>query len=419
MTSRERVRKAINHEEVDRIPVDMGGTEVTSIAVSTYARLRKALGLPDKAVKVIEPYQMLAEVEAEVRQKLGIDTIGLQFPTTCFGFRNENWKPWRLFDGTEVLVPGLFITREDKKGNLLLYPQGDTSASPSAKMPKEGYYFDPIVRQQAIEKSRLNPEEWVEDQYSLFRDEDLQYLEETVGNLYKNSALSVIGCFWQGGFGDMGQITAPSVKNPRGIRDPQEWIMAHALYPEYITGIFSLQCEIVLENLELYHQAVGDKIDVIGVSGTDFGAQNASYISPDMYRELYKPFHKRVNEWIHKNTPWKILYHSCGSVISLLDDFVEAGFDILTPVQCSAKGMEPAFLKDKYGEKLVFWGGGVNNQETLPFGTPDEVRKEVTERCQIFGKNGGYVFNAIHNIQPNIPTENIIAMFETVKNFKF
>ncbi|GAI01068.1 unnamed protein product, partial [marine sediment metagenome] len=138
---------------------------------------------------------------------------------------------------------------------------------------------------------------------------------------------------------------------------------------------------------------------------------------PDMYRDIYKPFHKMVNEWIHKNTSWKIFYHTCGSIVSLLDDLVETGVDILNPVQCSAVGMNPTLLKEKYGERLVFWGGGVDTQRTLPFGSPEQVRREVAERCRIFERKGGFVFNAIHNIQPKTPTENIIAMFEAVKNF--
>lgn len=417
MTSRERIRKAIKHEQPDRIPIDLGSTPVTGIAASTYARLRRALGLARRRVKVIEPFQILAEVDAEVIEKLGVDTIGLQPPTTMFGFANENWKPWRLFDGTEVLIPGLFNTTQDRDGNLLLYPHGDTSAPPSGKMPKGGYYFDGIVRQETIDEKHLDPHEWVKDQYSVFTEEELRYLEETAKNLYQNTDLSLVGCFWQGGFGDIATVPGLSVRHPKGIRNPQDWIMAHALYPKYIKGIFSLQCEIVLQNLKLYYQALGDKIDVIIVSGTDLGAQKASSISPDMYRDIYKPFHKMVNEWIHKNTSWKIFYHTCGSIVSLLDDLVEVGVDILNPVQCSAAGMDPLFLKEKYGDKLVFWGGGIDTQRTLPFGTPEQVRREVAQRCQIFRKKGGFVFNAIHNIQPKTPTENIIAMFETVKDF--
>jgi uroporphyrinogen-III decarboxylase len=419
MNSRERVRKAINHQETDRIPLDLGSTLVTGIQASTYAKLRQALGLKDKLVRIADPFQMLGEVDLEVIEKLGIDTIGLWLPTNVFGFKNENWKLWKLFDGTKVLVPEKFTTKRDDEGNVYLYPQGDNSVPPGAKMPREGYYFDLLVRQEPLDERNLNPEDWANQQYSIFSEETLKYLENKADELYKNTELCIIGEFIDASFGDISVVPGPALKNPKGIRDPVRWITAHIEYPDYIKGIFELQCEIALKNLELSYQAVGNKIDVIYVSGTDLGTQNAPFISPDMYREFYQPFHKRVNDWIHKNTSWKTFYHSCGSIVAFLDDFVEAGVDILNPVQTSAKDMDPKRLKEKYGDKLVFWGGGIDTQRTLPFGTPEEVRKEANERCQIFGKGGGFVFNTIHNIQSKVPIENLMTMFQTVKEFKF
>ncbi len=193
--------------------------------------------------------------------------------------------------------------------------------------------------------------------------------------------------------------------------------MAYHLYPDYVKDVFAFQTEITLKNLELYKQALGDKILVVGISGADFGTQQGELISPDMFREFFAPFYSRMNEWVHKNTAWKTLFHTCGSVVNLLDEFVACGVDILNPVQCSAKGMRPEFLKSKYGGKLVFWGGGIDTQRTLPFGTQAEVRAEVFERLEIFSQNGGYVFNAIHNIQPDTPSANIIAMFDAVREF--
>jgi len=415
MTSRERVRKAINHKVPDRIPLDLGSTLVTGIQASTYAKLRKALCLEGRPVKIADPFQMLAEVDMEVREKLGIDTIGLWLPTNIFGFKNENWKPWKLFDGTEVLVPEKFVTTEDAEGNIYIYPQGDTKAPPCAKMPKGGYYFDVIVRQEPVDEKELNPEEWVRQQCSIFSEETLRYLEEISNKLYKNTDLCIVGEFIDASFGDIAFVPGPSVKYPKGIRDPKFWYMAHIEYPSYIKEIFELQCEIALRNLELSYEAVGDKIDVIMLSGTDFGTQNGPFISPDMYREFYKPFHKKVNDWVHQHTSWKTFYHSCGSIVEFLDDFVEAGVDILNPVQTSAKGMDPKMLKEKYGDKLVFWGGGVDTQKTLPFGSPDEVKEQVKERCRIFGEGGGYVFSAIHNIQSKVPVENLLAMFEAIR----
>lgn len=419
MNSRERVRKAINHQETDRIPLDLGSASMTGIQASTYAKLREALGLKDQAVKIIDPFQMTAKVEPEIREKLGIDTIGIWLPTNVLGFKNENWKPWKLFDGTKVLVPEKFNTKRDDEGNIYLYPQGDISVPPCAKMPQGGYYFDLLIRQEPLDERKLNPEDWAKQQYEVLDEETLKYLENKADELYKNTELCIIGRFIDASFGDISRVPGPAIKNPKGIRDPVRWLIAHIEYPDYIKGIFELQCEIALKNLKLSYEAVGNKIDVIIANGSDLGTQNGPFISPDMYREFYQPFNKRINDWIHKNTSWKIFYHSCGSIFAFLDDFVEAGVDIINPVQTSAKDMDPKILKEKYGDKLVFWGGGVDTQRTLPFGTPEEVRKEVNERCQIFGKGGGFVFNTIHNIQSKVPIENLMAMFQTVKEFKF
>jgi uroporphyrinogen-III decarboxylase len=135
-----------------------------------------------------------------------------------------------------------------------------------------------------------------------------------------------------------------------------------------------------------------------------------------MYRSLYKPFHEKVNGWIHRNTPWKIFFHSCGSIVDLLDDFVDVGVDIINPVQCSARGMGAEGLKQRYGRRLVFWGAGVDTQRTLPFGTPQEVYDEVRQRVRIFNAGGGFVFNTIHNIQQNIPVDNMMALVRALRD---
>ncbi len=182
---------------------------------------------------------------------------------------------------------------------------------------------------------------------------------------------------------------------------------------DYVYAIFERQCEIALQNLASLYQAVGNKIDMIFMTGTDFGTQNGPFISPKAYRRLYQPFQKRLNDWVHQNTTWKIFIHSCGSIIKLLPDFIEAGFDILNPVQTSATGMDPQTLKSEFGDQIVFWGGGIDTQKTLPFGTADEVRQQVKERIDIFGPGGGFVFNSIHNVQAGVPVENLLALYES------
>jgi len=415
MTSRERVKLAINHKEADRIPLDLGSTLVTGIQASIYSKLKNALGISKGLVKVYDPYQMLAEVEDELKQLLGVDTYGIQLPVTIFGYRNEDWKTFKMFDGTEVLISGNFEYDVLENGDIVQYPKGDRGAPPSGKMPQGGYYFDTIVRQEPIDESRLDPKEWVEQTYSLYTDEDLEYLEKTSRWYYENTNYSLLGNFWGAGFGDIAIVPGPHIPHPKGIRDPEEWYVSTITRKQYIKEIFQYQFELQMKNLKLYREAVQDRIDIIVMSGTDFGAQDGPFISPSLYREVFKPLHKAMNDWIHENTNWKTFYHSCGSDVDFLDDFVSAGVDILNPVQISASGMDPNFLKKNYGDKLVFWGGGVDTQKTLPFGTPEEVKKEVENNMLIFGKDGGFVFNTVHNIQATVPVDNLVAMFETVR----
>ncbi len=415
MLSRDRIRAALEHRRPDRVPLDLGSTSVTGIAVGTYARLRAALGLPPDPPQVADAFLMLAEVDDDLRDRLGIDTTGLRPLGTRFGFRNENWKPWRLFDGTEVRVPGGFNPTQAENGDLLLHPHGDVTLPASARMPHGGYYFDAIVRQEPIDWERLDPAQWVEGMYSVYGEEDLRYLEARSADIYRNSDRALILSLSGGAFGDISHVPAVGLPHPKGIRDPLDWYVAHVTHPEYIKGIFERQCEIALENARLLWQAVGSRGEAVYVSGTDFGTQQGPFISLDMYRELYKPFHRRVNDWIHQHTTWKVFYHSCGSIVHLLDDLVEVGVDIINPVQCSAAGMDPAWLKETYGDRLVFWGGGVDTQHTLPFGTPEEVYREVQERLRVFSPGGGFVFTPVHCIQQNVPVENLLAMFEAVR----
>jgi uroporphyrinogen-III decarboxylase len=215
-------------------------------------------------------------------------------------------------------------------------------------------------------------------------------------------------------FGDIAHVPAPWLKDPKGIRDIEEWYISTVSRKEYIKEVFAGQAEIALKNLKLFYQAVGDRVHVVYLDGADLAAQNTLFCSPQTYRELYLPFSKKLNDWIHANTGWKTMKHCCGACEPLIEGFIEAGFDILNPVQTSAKGMAPEHLIDRYGGRIVFWGGGVDTQQTLPFGTPDEVRRQVTERLRIFGQKGGFVFNTIHNIQCNTPIENVLAVFEAL-----
>jgi uroporphyrinogen-III decarboxylase len=220
------------------------------------------------------------------------------------------------------------------------------------------------------------------------------------------------------GLGDVAEIPGPFLRNPRGIRDIEGWLMAHLMFPDYVRAVFEYQTAMALKNLEMYRQAVGDRIQVIWLSGTDFGTQCSLMPSRETFIEMYTPYYKKVNDWIHQNTTWKIFYHTCGAVESLIEDFIDMGMDILNPVQCSAAGMDPGHLKKTYGDRIVFWGGGVDTQRTLPVGTPGEVRSQVRERLETFSPGGGFVFATIHNIVAKVPPENIVAMFDAIREFR-
>jgi hypothetical protein len=386
--------------------------------VDTVYRLRQALHLdePGTPVKVVEPYQMLGEIKPDLMQVLRVDVIGLGKPATMFGFKNEGWKPWTTFEGTPVLVPEGFNTEPDSNGDILMYPEGDRSVAPSGRMPKGGFYFDAIVRQPPLDEQKLNVEDNLEE-FGPISEQDLAYLREEVQRLYAETDKAILANFGGTAFGDIALVPALWLKHPRGIRDIEEWYISTKSRRDYVYRVFERQCEIGLENLGKIHGMVGDRVTAVVVTGTDFGTQNGPFISPGAYRDLYKPFHQEVNNWIHRHTSWKSFIHSCGSVRALIPDFLEAGFDILNPVQCSAAGMIPTELKHDFGDRVTFWGGGVDTQRTLPFGSPDEVRTEVRERLQIFSAGGGYVFNTTHNVQARVPVENVLAMYDTVRDF--
>jgi hypothetical protein len=418
LSSRERVQLALDHQEADRLPLDLGGSAVTGMHVSAVYRLRQALALdaPGTPVKVIEPFQMLGEIQPDLIELLGVDVVPLVSETTFFGFKNGGWKAWTTFDGTPVLVPAGFNTQPEPNGDVLLYPEGDKSVPASGRMPKGGWYFDAIVRQPPIDDETLRVEDNLEE-FGPLSDEEVAYFAAEAERLYTQTDKAIFASLVGSSFGDIAFVPGTQLKHPKGIRDVAEWYMSTVTRHDYVYQVFERQCDIALANLEKLYPLLGERISVLFVTGTDFGMQTGPFISPQAYRELYQPFHKRVNDWVHSHTGWKTFIHSCGSVWTLIGDFIEAGFDIMNPVQCSAANMDPAQLKEKFGQRITFWGGGVDTQRTLPFGTPDQVRQEVRERIKIFGPGGGFVFNTIHNVQPQTPVENLLALYEAVREF--
>ena len=416
MNGRQRLASTLAHQPPDRVAVDFGASFVTGIHVSAVTRLRRhLLGDTGFLVKVIEPYQMLGEVDDELRAALPIDVIGVPGRKSIFGTESRDWKPFTLFDGTECLVPGQFNVTRAPGGGWHIYPEGDTSVAPSGHMPQGGYFFDSIIRQPPVDDDRLNPEDNLEE-FAPLDEGDLAYYRAQKRWLDEHRDLGALLVVPGAAFGDIALVPAPWLKNPRGIRDVEEWYVSTVARKDYVLEVFERQCSIAERNLNTLIDLFGDTVQVAVMTGTDFGTQRGLFISLDSYRTLFQPFHRRLNDIIHRRSPWKTFIHSCGDVYPLVPDFIAAGFDILNPVQCSAAEMDPARLKREFGRDVTFWGGGIDTQHTLPFGTPEEVYRQCRERIDILGPGGGFVFNAIHNIQGPTSAEKMLAMFRAIRD---
>ncbi|GHV79297.1 methyltransferase [Spirochaetia bacterium] len=418
-TPRKRLDNTLHHRDPGKVVLDMGSTSITGINANALAALRDALGLEKRPVKIYEPLQLLGIVEDDLREALGLCVAEVTNDFTIFGYQNKNWKPWKLPSGLDVLVGDNFVTSIDEKtGYTYIHPQGDRNAPPAGRLPPKGFYFDNCFRTyKEFDEDNFDGREDFAEDYKVYTDEQLRTIENHCNDLYNNTDLGLIGGGALAGLGDFAYFPGPHIPYPKGMRDLQDWICVHQTSPDYVHQIFGLQTEVGLENAKLFKQACGDKIQVMQISGTDFGTQRGPMMSPESFRTFYQPYYKQINDWIHKNTAWKTFFHTCGSIVDFLPDFYETGIDVLNPVQCSAAGMDPRMLKEKWGDKFTFWGGGVDTQKVLPFGTPEEVYAQVTERLSIFAPGGGFVFNTIHNIQGPTPVANILAVFNAVKDY--
>jgi uroporphyrinogen-III decarboxylase len=412
-SSKQNFVKTVNHQQPDKVVVDFGSAPVTGIHAVIVEKLREYYGLEKKPVKIIEPYQMLGELDADLIREMNIDVIGLGGEKNMFGIPNKDWKLHKTFWGQEVLFPGEFNFTYNDNGDILIHPEGDTSVRPSAMMPKTGYFFDAIERQGPVDDSTLKVEDNLEE-FGRVTDHDLEFWKEQIRTI-EESGKAVLANLGGTALGDIALVPAVQMKDPKGIRGVSEWYISTLIREDFVKEIFDRQTDIAVENLKDFYNVIGNKIDVVYICGADFGTQNSTFCSPDAFARVWLPYYKKVNDWIHQNTGWKTFKHSCGSIISLLDHFIEAGFDIINPVQINAEGMDPKVLKRRFGERIVFWGGGVDTQGVFAFGTPRQVKEQVKRQVGILNENGGFVFNTVHNIQANVPFENVVAMLEALK----
>jgi len=409
MTSRQRVLKAFEFELPDRIPIDFSGHRSSGLSASIYAGLRKALGLEPKPVRIYDPIQQLAVLDDDILDLFGVDTIELG---RAFATEDEHWQPWTLPDGQDCFMPAWVNLQREQNRWIIRSDSGRVIA----QMPDGAFFFEQVyypfyddeVDIDNLEKA-MSESMWhtVASPPGPLADGDAGYhlLKEKAVKFRKSTDRAIIGLFG-GNLLESGQML---------FRNDQ-FLMNLALDPEGVHNFLDRLVEKHLRDLERFLSAVGNSIDII-LFGDDLGMQSGPQISPEMYREFFKPRHQLMWQRTKELADVKIMLHCCGGVRELLPDLIDAGLDTINPVQTTARGMDPEGLKKDFGKDIVFWGGGCDTQHILPNGSPEQVYRHTTEQLDVMSRSGGFVFQQIHNILPGVSPENIISMFSAVKDF--
>lgn len=407
MNSRERVLKAVNFEKPDRVPIDLGGIRASGISAELYAKLKQRMGL-DTPTRIHDTMQILAELEMEVIDRLHVDVLPLEPATAQWAGQDASMGVRKtLFRGLDVYFqPGTKITEKNDGSWMLVDDQG----SEFARMPKDGYYFDftwPTMSGEKIDPNLFKPVDTVTD-------EELRIFQERGRFLFENTDKALLG--WGACISLVGLSALLGDNITQGSLD--KWMIMLMTEKETAHEMMGRAVDAAISRTRLYHQAVGDYCFAWGVGSDDAGTQRGEFMSPELFTEMIKPHYQRLCDWVHENTNWKTYLHSCGSIYNYIPEWIEAGVDILNPIQISAANMEPEKLMKDFGGKIVFWGGGCDTQNILPRATPEEVRQHVKQNMEIFSAgSGGYVFTQVHNIQQDVPVENAEAMLAAAYEF--
>ncbi len=411
MNSRERILAAINHIEPDMVPIDFGGHRSSGIFAIAYDKLKKALGITSGDIYVYDMVQQLAIVEPEVLDTFGVDTVEMG---RGFMHDDSEWKEWVLPDGTPCKIPA-FVNLE-KRGSdwFIVSNEGlDLAIQKEGMVLFEQIYW-PWGDKDICEQDFFDIDDafahsvWTNvpapGGHIPLTDDGLKELAAGAKALRESTDRAIIFLFG----GNLFEV-------PQYLYGMEKYLMFMVSYPEDCIRLSEALCDFYLKNLEKMLPAIGQYVDII-LFGDDYGGQNGPLISPRMYREYFKPYHKKMWKRVKELAPHlKIHLHSCGSIEPILNDLIDAGLEMANPVQISCKGMDPRQLKETYGDRFTFWGGGCDTHRVLPYGTPEEVKRHVKEQVAIFSPGGGFVFQQVHNIMANVSPENIIAMFEAVR----
>ena len=409
MTSRERVLAAIAHREPDRVPLDLGATPSSGISAIAYGRLKQHLGITAGATHIYDVVQQLAQPEAPVLDRFGVDVLDIG---RVFNERPQDWYDITLVDGQPAKYPTWFHPRRDADGGWTAF---NSEGLEIARMPSTGHYFDQTIfpyldgypadfkdlprDMNRILWSALVHSPWDHAAASNFWVE-LRRRALALRQSSDRALMIVVGCnlFEWGTF----------------LRRMDNFMMDVIAEPEQVARLLDALMERHLAGLEKVCAAVGDIADVCRF-GDDLGMDSGPFMSPDSYAELFKPRHTMLCDYVHKHSQMKTFLHSCGSIRELLPHLIEAGFDVINPVQTACRGMEPEGLKRDFGRDICFWGGGCDTRQVLNHGTPAEVRDHVRRRIDILAPGGGFVFNTVHNILSDVPPANIVAMYDALK----
>ncbi len=412
MTSREIVIASINHKQPTRIPVDLGATPSSGISAIAYTNLNKYLNMKDSKTYIYDVVQQVAQPEQAILDRFGIDVIDVG---RAFNVTPEDWAPTTLATGDIAYYPKWFKPELQPNG---AYVARDELGEIIAKMPKGATFFDQTIfpyldeypesyKDIGVAMNKVLWQKLVHSPWDHANEPDFwQQLRRKcihLRNTTDKALMIVCGCnlFEWGTF----------------LRRMDNFLMDIYSEPEEVERLVDALLEGHLATLGKVCETVGDIVDIIRF-GDDLGMDSGPFMSPEKYRTIFKPRHKILCEYVHKHSSMKTFLHSCGSIYKLIPDLIDAGYDIINPVQTCVVDMQPQRLKEEFGKDITFWGGGVDTRHILNRGTVQQVKDEVRRNIEILLPGGGFVFNTVHNIMPDVPPENIVAMFEAIDEYR-
>jgi uroporphyrinogen decarboxylase len=381
------------------VPIDLDGMASTGIMAVAYNRLKAHLGLTGGQTRMYDVGQQLAHPEPPVLRRFGVDVLPLPRAPMGLDPTHPVWKPWTLPDGSPCLVPAGFNPARNAGGDWLIQ---DDEGRITHRMPSGAFYFDRVYH--PLAEATTVAEIQAFDLPSI-PEQELAWLRREARRLYETTDKAIVGHFG-------GNI----LEAAQSLRGWERLMMDMVLEPKLARALTQKLADDYTAHLPGYLDAVGDYIQIIQM-GDDLGIQGGLQMSPDMYRRIIKPCHRQVYGYVKNHSDLYLFLHSCGSIYQLIPDLIEIGVDILNPVQVSAAQMDAERLKREFGQDIVFWGGGADTQHVLPSATPDEVRQHVRESLEVFAPGGGYVFCQVHNIQADVPPENVVTMFDAALEF--